>query len=298
MKRMCILAIGLAVAMSVSPPALAQLGSEETCYSAPDTCRVCYAKTSGGYEIVRLDLGSCDTVRLGCPIEVSLDTLTAGDSIAIPIFMWNDYPLGGISLGFRHNGTGLQFGGNWKPALISEGGVFTALQAGDMLYVADSCTGMPECKSALIGWVDMSAHRPIPANTSGHAKLLGDIYLRLVTPSPQVVTIDSAYHHPSGLFILVSNYSTRAIRLTPQFQACSGVTIRSSAPACGDVDANGSINIADVVYLLHYLFVDGDAPDPLALGEVNCDAKINIADVIYLVNYVFRAGLTPCAACE
>jgi hypothetical protein len=53
------------------------------------------------------------------------------------------------------------------------------------------------------------------------------------------------------------------------------------------------INIADVVYLLNYLFTGGAAPEPLEAGDANCDAQVNIADVVYLINYLFIGGPPP-----
>ena len=61
----------------------------------------------------------------------------------------------------------------------------------------------------------------------------------------------------------------------------------------GDANADGDINIADVVYLVNYLFIDGFAPEPLEAGDANCDGVVNIADVVYLVNYLFGGGPPP-----
>ena len=62
----------------------------------------------------------------------------------------------------------------------------------------------------------------------------------------------------------------------------------------GDANADGEIDIADIVYLINYLFIDGSPPDPLEAGDANCDGVVNIADVIYLVNYLFLGGPPPC----
>ena len=62
----------------------------------------------------------------------------------------------------------------------------------------------------------------------------------------------------------------------------------------GDANADGDIDIADVVYLVNYLFIDGPAPEPLAAGDANCDGKVDIADVVYLINYLFIGGPPPC----
>ena len=60
-------------------------------------------------------------------------------------------------------------------------------------------------------------------------------------------------------------------------------------------DANGDVlvDIADVSYLINYLFIGGPAPDPLAAGDANCDQVVDIADVSYLINYLFIGGPTP-----
>jgi bacillopeptidase F len=61
----------------------------------------------------------------------------------------------------------------------------------------------------------------------------------------------------------------------------------------GDVDGNGTIDGADVVFLINYLFVDGPAPVPLLAGDANCDGKVDILDVVYLINYLFIDGPEP-----
>lgn len=62
----------------------------------------------------------------------------------------------------------------------------------------------------------------------------------------------------------------------------------------GDVNSDGMIDIADIVYLINYLFANGPAPTPLQAGDVNCDGTIKSADVVYLINYLFRDGPPPC----
>jgi hypothetical protein len=62
----------------------------------------------------------------------------------------------------------------------------------------------------------------------------------------------------------------------------------------GDANGDGIVEIADVVYLINYLFISGPAPKPLAAGDVNCDGIINASDVVYLINYLFIGGPPPC----
>ena len=78
------------------------------------------------------------------------------------------------------------------------------------------------------------------------------------------------------------------------------VTKLSWAPdyLCGDADGEGTINIADAVYLISYIFSHGSAPSPLAAGDADCDGVITIADVVYLIGYIFSHGPAPCAGCK
>jgi len=66
----------------------------------------------------------------------------------------------------------------------------------------------------------------------------------------------------------------------------------------GDADASGSLNVADLVYLVDYLFKGGPEPLPIFLsGDSDCDLRLNVADLVYLVDYVFKGGPPPCNHC-
>jgi hypothetical protein len=71
---------------------------------------------------------------------------------------------------------------------------------------------------------------------------------------------------------------------------------RTFGPAClkGDVNNNGAINAADIIYLVGFVFKGGPAPlcSPTG-GDVNCSGTTNAADIIYLVGYVFKGGPAP-----
>ena len=63
----------------------------------------------------------------------------------------------------------------------------------------------------------------------------------------------------------------------------------------GNVDRNNSVDVADVMYLVAYLFQGG--PPPQCPDEANMDGVggINVADVLFLVEYLFKGGpLLPC----
>jgi predicted outer membrane repeat protein len=60
---------------------------------------------------------------------------------------------------------------------------------------------------------------------------------------------------------------------------------------CGDVDGNGTVNLADVFFLINFLFAGGSLPPGLA--DVNQDASVNISDVFSLINALFAGGPAP-----
>jgi hypothetical protein len=61
----------------------------------------------------------------------------------------------------------------------------------------------------------------------------------------------------------------------------------------GDANGDGEIDIADVVYLVNYLFAGGSEPFPMEAGDTDCNGEVDIADVILLINYLFTGGPPP-----
>jgi CSLREA domain-containing protein len=59
----------------------------------------------------------------------------------------------------------------------------------------------------------------------------------------------------------------------------------------GDANGDGVRDVADVFYIINYLFAGG--PVPLGRANVNGDAAIDVADVFYLINFLFAGGPTP-----
>lgn len=68
-----------------------------------------------------------------------------------------------------------------------------------------------------------------------------------------------------------------------------------AAILCGDADGSGVLDLADVTFLVNYLYSNGPAPVPLAAGDQNCDGRINLTDCSYLISYLFDlGGSQPC----
>ncbi|KPL03704.1 MAG: hypothetical protein AMJ73_05540 [candidate division Zixibacteria bacterium SM1_73] len=67
--------------------------------------------------------------------------------------------------------------------------------------------------------------------------------------------------------------------------------------AVGDCNGDGIVNIADVVFLIDYLFKYGPPPNPPAAGDINGDCFIGVSDVVWLINYLYRGGPPPQIRC-
>lgn len=67
--------------------------------------------------------------------------------------------------------------------------------------------------------------------------------------------------------------------------------IAAAGPAKGDVNGDGVIDAADIVYLVGFLLA-GSSP-PVGSADVNGDGNVTFADVFYLINNVFGGGPTP-----
>ncbi len=71
----------------------------------------------------------------------------------------------------------------------------------------------------------------------------------------------------------------------------------TSPPTCcverGNVDGVGPVNVADLTYLVSYLFQGGDPPPCEEEGNVDALGEINVADLTYLVGYMFRDDAPP-----
>jgi hypothetical protein len=68
------------------------------------------------------------------------------------------------------------------------------------------------------------------------------------------------------------------------------LTVNWGELKCGDVDLNFTVNIADLTFLVSYLFLGGEAPHRPASADVNNDEAINVVDITLLVDFLFLGG--------
>ncbi len=78
---------------------------------------------------------------------------------------------------------------------------------------------------------------------------------------------------------------------------CDNGLVTAWRGTCNGPDGTGSFNVADVIFLINYIFAGGNTPSPLDVGDVNCDGNVNLGDAVVLVDFIFRGGSAPCGGC-
>jgi hypothetical protein len=84
------------------------------------------------------------------------------------------------------------------------------------------------------------------------------------------------------------------IDLDPGDPGRTDSTIRKSFPfKRGDANTDNSVNLADPIFTLNYLFASGPPPSCADAADANDDGGLNIADAVYSLNHLFRGGPAP-----
>ncbi len=67
----------------------------------------------------------------------------------------------------------------------------------------------------------------------------------------------------------------------------------------GDVNDDGSVDVADMSYLVAYLFEGGPLPQPYeCVGDIDATGSIDVGDLTYLVAYLFQGGSALLDGCQ
>jgi hypothetical protein len=61
--------------------------------------------------------------------------------------------------------------------------------------------------------------------------------------------------------------------------------------ASGDANGDGMLDVADVFYVINFLFAGG--PSPVGEADANGDGTVDVADVFYIINNLFAGGPGP-----
>jgi hypothetical protein len=115
-------------------------------------------------------------------------------------------------------------------------------------------------------------------------------------------TTDQAGHYaipgvgPGAYTVSVrrANYDSQAVStLLSTRDFVRDFTLQPALGLRGDINHSQTVDAADVIMLVNYVFRGGPAPDPISQGDVDGAPPINSSDIIYLVNYVFKGGPPP-----
>jgi Dockerin type I domain/CARDB/FG-GAP-like repeat len=106
-----------------------------------------------------------------------------------------------------------------------------------------------------------------------------------------IISVDVAFteQRPGEIHQLILEYDTDD---DGEFDPVMSTPIMSKI--CGDANSDAIVNVSDAVWIINYIFVGGDPPDPLSAGDVNCDGTCNVSDAVWIINYVFVGGYFPC----
>jgi hypothetical protein len=61
----------------------------------------------------------------------------------------------------------------------------------------------------------------------------------------------------------------------------------------GDLDGNDKYTLNDIVILAGYMFRGSEAPNPMDVGDADMSGAIDVADIVYMINFLYHAGPRP-----
>jgi hypothetical protein len=115
----------------------------------------------------------------------------------------------------------------------------------------------------------------------------GTAATNVVVVSAIKITAKTPVHAAGAVNVTVTNTDTSTGTLT------NGYTYNAQV---FDPNNDGTIDPADIFYLINYLFLGGPAPHGpggVLSGDANGDGVVDPADIFYLINYLFLGGQKP-----
>jgi hypothetical protein len=115
----------------------------------------------------------------------------------------------------------------------------------------------------------------------------GTAATNVVVVSAIKITAKTPAHASGAVNVTVTNTDTSTGTLT------NGYTYN---PQVFDPNGDGTLDSADIFFLVNYLFLGGQAPHGpggVISGDANGDGHVDSADIFYIVNYLFLGGQKP-----
>jgi hypothetical protein len=222
-------------------------------YSGGDIC-VCGSYSPAAYN----DPGAPDT------LWIESDTLYVGVWDTIDVRMVHDEPLSCYSVGLHWDGSAIL---DLSTDFNYTGGYLCVHYDGNPGYVCPY--GVQKFDDDYIPGDTVIAKLPFMALNEGTTS----------------ITMEDLPTGPGSIYVTSSGDAVVPVSVG------GGITVLPRL--CGDVNGDGDINVADVVYLVNFIFKGGPPPQPLSAGDADGDCALNIGDPVHLINYVFKGGDPP-----
>ena len=107
-----------------------------------------------------------------------------------------------------------------------------------------------------------------------------------------VVNLTAAEDFTAPATVVLKNTriaTTEGVEFLLEGDSCE-VTMICDQPVKGDADGDGSVNIADVTYMIDYLLAGCQTSFHSQNADVNADGKVDIADVTTLIDYLLSGS--------
>jgi len=72
------------------------------------------------------------------------------------------------------------------------------------------------------------------------------------------------------------------------------LSVSNLSASCGDANGDNEINLLDITYIIDFLYLDGQTPDPIESADVNQSGSVNLLDITFLINFLYIYGPEPC----
>jgi hypothetical protein len=108
--------------------------------------------------------------------------------------------------------------------------------------------------------------------------------------------LNDQHDHPWNMYEFVAGWKAKGY---PVDQTFLDILASHGVPmfVAGNVDGMGNVNIGDVTKLIDLIFHSNPYPDPQAQGDVNADCSVDIADVTYMIAWMFSGGPNLLVGC-
>ena len=146
-------------------------------------------------------------------------------------------------------------------------------------------TTRPDCKYLrVLGW-DLGS--PIPPQPE---------YVPLFQFGVDILCVPDSLSERTVTFFLTGELSDpTGGYLVPYRPHFGDLTVLLSVP--GDASSDSLVDVADVVFLLNYLYKGGDEPCVMEAADPNADCQVDLGDVVYLLGFLYREGAPPQPGC-